>query len=97
MKTPRPNTKSPVALARAALAEAQTTLPSYASKYSRKDFTQHQLYAILALRSFFHTDFRGVEQLLRDWTDLRDALRLKRVPDHSTIHRAANRLAGKAA
>lgn len=87
-----PKTKSPVALARAALEAAAARYPSYTSRYSRKDFTQHQLAAILVLRDYFHTDYRGVEQLLREWTDLREALRLKRVPDHSTLHRAAVRL-----
>ena len=92
MATERPMTKSPLALARTALATAREALPSYSSKFSRKDFTQHQHFALLALREFLRTDYRGLEAMLRDWGDLRDALGLKQVPDHSTLQKAAERL-----
>jgi hypothetical protein len=95
MKTTRPMTKSPLALARAALAAAQQALPAYSCKYSRKDFTQHQLFALLALREFLKTDYRGLEQYLKDWSDLREALGLAKVPDHSTLQKAARRLLEK--
>jgi len=91
----RPMTKSPVALAQAALAAAADALPAYSSKFSRKDFTQHQLFALLALREFLRTDYRGLEALLRDWSDLRQALGLTKVPDHSTLQKAAVRLLEK--
>src|SRR5262249_61951105 len=52
MKTKRPMTTSPVALARAALDAARGALPAYSSRYSRKDYTQHQLFALLTLREF---------------------------------------------
>ena len=54
-----PMTKSPRAVAREALRLAQEALPAYSSKYSRKDFTQHQLFAVLALKTFLKTDYRG--------------------------------------
>ncbi len=88
-------TKSPLALARAALAVARQALPTYSSKYSRKDYTQHQLFALLCLREFLKVDYRGLEQYLRDWAELRDALGLTRVPDHSTLQKAAGRLLEK--
>ena len=90
--TVRPTTKSPVALARAALTVAAETLPTYSSKYSRKDFTQHQLFAMLAIRRFLKLDYRGLEVLLREWAELRAVLGLRKVPDHSTIQKAARRL-----
>jgi hypothetical protein len=85
-------TKSPLALARTALATAQAALPAYSSKFSRKDFTQHQHFALLALREFLRTDYRGLEAMLGDWAELRDALGLEKVPDHSTMQKAAERL-----
>jgi hypothetical protein len=88
-------TKSPVRLARQALAVARAALPEYSSKYSRKDFTQHQLFALLALRQFLKTDYRGLEHILADWSDLRHALGLAKVPDHSTLQKAAGRLLEK--
>jgi hypothetical protein len=53
-------TKSPRAVGRAALRLAQESLPAYSSKFSRRDFTQHQLFAVLALKTFLKTDYRGV-------------------------------------
>jgi hypothetical protein len=92
MKTTRPMTKSPLALACTALSIAREALPAYSSKFSRKDFTQHQHFALLVLREFLKTDYRGLETMLHDWSDLRDALGLKKVPDHSTMQKAAERL-----
>ena len=57
-------TKSPRAVAQEALRLAQEALPAYSSKYSRKDFTQHQLFAVLALKTFLKTDYRGVVTFL---------------------------------
>ena len=87
--------KSPLALARTALEAAREAIPQYSSRFSRHDYTQHQLYALVALRRLLKTDYRGLEATLRDWTELRDALGLSRVPDHSTIQRAARRFKGK--
>src|SRR5947208_2006081 len=63
--------KSPRAVAREALRLAQEVLPEYSSKFSRKDYAQHQLFAVLALKTFLETDYRGVVQLLADFAELR--------------------------
>lgn len=73
-------TKSPLKLAKQALAVAKDALPAYASPYSKKTYTQHQLFALPAVRAFLTTDYRGLEQCLHDWSDLRGALGLSRVP-----------------
>ena len=88
-------TKSPRALAREAFRLAQDAVPTYSSARSRKDFTQHQLFAILALKTFFKTDYRGVVQLLTDFADLRQDLKLDKVPHYSTLCYAAQRLLKK--
>src|SRR5689334_17592579 len=95
MKTTRPMTKSVLAVARHALATAAGAVPAYASKFSRKAYTQPQLFALLAVRAFLGLDYRGTEQLARDWSDLRAALGLAAVPDHATLQRAAARLLEK--
>ena len=95
MKTTRPMTKSALAVARQALAAARAALPAHASKYAKKTYTQHQLFALLAVREFLRADYRGLEQHLRDWSDLRAELGLARVPDHSTLQKAADRLLKK--
>src|SRR4051794_7447732 len=92
MKTDSPMTKSPRAVAREALRLAREALPAYSSKYSRKDFTQHQLFAVLALKAFLKTDYRGAVATLADFAELRADLGLTRVPDHSTLCYAEQRL-----
>jgi hypothetical protein len=89
-------TKSALAVARQALDAARAALPAYASKFSKRAYTQHQLFALLAVREFLRTDYRGLEQHLRDWSDLRAAVGLgEAVPDHSTLQKAADRLLKK--
>jgi len=95
METTRIMTKSPRAVAREALRLAQEALPAYSSKFSRQDFTQHQLFALLALKTFFKTDYRGVVQLLEDFAELREELGLGKVPHYSTLCYAAGRLLKK--
>jgi hypothetical protein len=88
-------TKSPVALAREAVRIAKEALPEYSHRFSPKTFTQPQLFAILVLRQFFKTDYRGVVELLHDFADLRRVLKLKRVPHYSTLWHAEKRLGKK--
>lgn len=88
-------TKSPRAVAREALRLAREALPAYSSKYSRKDFTQHQLFAVLALKTFLKTDYRGVAQFLTDFTEIRNDLGLRDVPHYSTLCYAEQRLLKK--
>lgn len=93
--TARAMTKSALALARTALLVAQEALPPYSHRNSPKKFTQHPLVAVLAIREFFHMDYRGVEPWLKDWSALRHVLDLKSVPDYSTPAKAHERLGKK--
>ena len=88
-------TKSPRAVAREALAVARQALPAYTSARSRKDYTSHQLFAVLALKQFLRTDYRGVVQFLADFAELRDDLGLAKVPNFSTLCYAERRLLKK--
>ena len=88
-------TKSALAVARQALEIARQALPAYSSKFSKKTYTQHQLFAALAVKTFLGTDYRGIEQHLNDWSDLRDQIGLATVPDHSTLQKAAERILEK--
>jgi hypothetical protein len=85
-------TKSPRAVAQEALRLAQDTLPPYSSPRSRKDFTQHQLFAVLALKTFLKVDYRGVVAVLKDFAELRDDLALTKLPHYSTLCYAEGRL-----
>jgi hypothetical protein len=88
-------TRSPVALAKKALEVSRHAIPAYSSKFSKRDFTQHQLLAILALAQFFKTDDRGMVALLKDLSDLRAVLGLTKVPHDTTLFYARRRLAKK--
>jgi len=87
--------KSPRKVALAALQVGRSFLPDYAHRFSPRTYTQPQLFACLVLKAFFRTDYRGIEAYLRDWPDLVHALGLRRIPDHSTLHKTAARLFGK--
>jgi len=88
-------TKSPRAVAREALRLAGDAIPAYSAPTSRKDYTQHQLFAILALKTFLKTDYRGVAQFLADFAELRGDLGLTKAPHYSTLCYAAGRLLKK--
>ena len=88
----RPMSKSAVRVAREALAVGRMALPPYASKFSKHDFTQPQLFALLALKQFLKTDYRGLVALLTEWGELRRALGLRKVPHYSTLCYAEQRL-----
>lgn len=88
-------TKSPVLLAKEALRTARDALPTYSHRYSPKKFTQHQLFAILVLRQFLKTDYRGIIQMLTDFSDLRKVLDIKQPPHYSTLCYAEKRLIKK--
>lgn len=84
--------KSPKAVALAALATARRALPAYSHVNSPKTFTQHQLFACLVLKNFLKTDYRGVVAHLVDHPTLVEILELRRVPHFTTLQKASQRL-----
>jgi hypothetical protein len=90
-------TKSPLAFAKAALATAEAELPPYSHPKSPHKFTQPQLFAMLALRDFLRTDYRGIINILAEWSDLRAVLGLTQLPHYSTLCYAERRLLKKRA
>src|SRR6516162_8136910 len=93
--TTRPMTKSPRRVAREALALARQALPGYPCPTSRHDFTQAQLFAVLALKTFLKPDYRGFVAFLDDFPELRADLGLTKVPHYSTLCYAERRLLKK--
>src|SRR5689334_8094718 len=88
----RPMTKSPRRVARAALAPAQEALPAYTCPTSRHGFTQAQLFAILALKTFLKTDSRGAVAFAADFPARRSGLGPAQVPHFPTLCCAEPRL-----
>jgi hypothetical protein len=90
-------TKDPIALARAAMEVGTAALTPYSRPKSPHTFTQPQLFTMLVLRQFFGLDYRGVVAMLARWSELREAMGLKRVPHYSTLCYAEDRLLKKGA
>lgn len=85
-------TKSAVQLAREALVVGRVALPAYATRTSKHTYTQPQLFALLVLKQFLRTDYRGLVATVGEWRELRRALGLTQVPHYSTLCYAERRL-----
>ena len=81
--------------ARTALQVATVVLPPYRSRFSKHQFTQLQLLAVLCRMRYEDGTFRETEVRLREHGELRKALRLQRVPDYTTLYRFLKRLDDK--
>jgi len=84
--------KSPRKVTLEAFEVARQTLPAYSHLYSPKKFTQHQLFALLVLKTHQKLDYRGVVALLTDMPELMKELGLACVPHYTTLQKAASRL-----
>ena len=71
--------------ARIALQVAKAVLPRYRSRFSKHQFTQPQLLAILCLMRYEDWTLREAEVRLGAHQELRAARRLERVPDGTTL------------
>jgi len=85
-------TKSPLTLAKVTLLIADQALPRYSHRFSPQKFTLPQLLAILVLKKFFKTDYRGIMIILQDSPTLTKTLHLKSLPHYTTIQKAAGRI-----
>ena len=88
----RTMTKSALRLATTALALGERVLPRYGRPHAQHLYTQPQLFALLALRSFWDTDYRTTVTRVGEWAELRRALGLRTIPHYSTLCYAAHRL-----
>jgi Transposase DDE domain len=84
--------KSPLGVAREALAVGSATFRDYSHRYSPKTYTQPQKFACLVLKVFFKQDYRGICKLLKELSDLRAVLGLKKVPHFTTLQKSAQKL-----
>jgi hypothetical protein len=84
--------KSPRKVALEAYELAKQTLPAYSHRFSPKKFSQHQLFALLVLKTHQRQDYRGVVALLEDMPQLVKDLELEAIPHFTTLQKAAERL-----
>jgi hypothetical protein len=78
--------------ARIALRVSRALLPRYRSRFSKRQFTQPQLLAILCLMRYEDWTFRETEVRLGEHRELRQVLGLVSVPDFTTLYRFLQRL-----
>jgi hypothetical protein len=71
---------------------ASQVFPKYSHKNSPKKFTQGQLFACLVLKNFLKLDYRGLQNLLVDCSDLTAAIEMKSVPHFTTFQKASRKL-----
>src|SRR5881409_1677191 len=81
-----------LAFARTAWEVGRAVLPPYRTRFSKHQFTQPQLLAILCLMRYADWTFREAEVRLLEHSELRAMLRLSSVPDHTTVYRFLCRL-----
>lgn len=81
-----------VRLARLALEVSQAVLSPHRSKFSKRQFTQPQLLAVLCVMRYEDWTFREAEVRLSEHGELRRVLKLRTVPDHTTLYRFLRRL-----
>jgi hypothetical protein len=78
--------------ARIALQVCRAVLPRYRSRFSKHQFTQPQLLAVLCLMRYEDWTFREAEVRLGEHRELRQTLGLSSVPDFTTLYRFLQRL-----
>ena len=78
--------------ARIALQVSRAVLPRYRSRFSKHQFTQPQLLAVLCLMRYEDWTFREAEVRLGEHRELRQVLGLMSVPDFTTLYRFLQRL-----
>jgi hypothetical protein len=83
-----------LAFARIALEVSRAVLPPYRTRFSKQQFTQPQLLAILCLMRYEDWTFREAEVGLSEHREVRQTLRLSRVPDFTTLYRFLQRFDG---
>ena len=81
-----------VRFAPVALDVAQATVPRDRTTFSKHQFTQPQLLAILCLMRYGDWTYCEAEVRLAEHSELRRALQLASVPDYTTLYRLLRRL-----
>jgi hypothetical protein len=81
-----------VPFAQLALQVAARGLPRYRTRFSKHQFTQPQLLAMVCLMRYADWTLREAEVRVNEHGELRRALRLRSVPDYTTLHRFLRRV-----
>jgi len=81
-----------LSFAHEAFSIVKNELPKYSSKYSRKDFTLHQLVVLNLIRIRHDLEYREVVDLVGLMGPIRDVLDLDQMPHFTTVQKAFDRV-----
>ncbi len=70
----RAMSNSALRVTREAMTVGTQALPPYSSRFSQRDCTQPQIFALLVLKQTFRTDYRGLVMLLAEQGAVRRAM-----------------------
>lgn len=66
-------------------------IPLYSSKYSKKTYTQHQLFILLLLKEYLAEDYRDTIELTEIMDSIREKIQLQEVPHFTTLQKFCHR------
>jgi hypothetical protein len=69
-----------------------TGFPEYSSRFSRRDFTQHQLLTLLLFKEYLGAHFRDFVQLVEIMGIIQEQLQLDEIPHYSTLCKFSKRV-----
>jgi IS5 family transposase len=76
-----------IRLASMCLGVVKRTVSEYSSKFSRKDYTQHQLMTLVLLMYKYKRKYREFVELVEPMSELLEMLRLDKVPHFTTLNK----------
>jgi IS5 family transposase len=76
-----------IKFAKACLGVVSKVIPEHSSKYSRKDYTQHQLMTLVCLMRKYKPKYRDFIELLEVMNRLAEFLGLEKIPHFTTLNK----------
>jgi transposase len=70
-------------------------IPLYSSKFSRKDYNQHQLLAILIFKEYLGVRYREIIELVEVMDAIKNHLGITRIPHFTTLCKFSSRISSK--
>ena len=70
----------------------ESKIPLYSSKFSRKDYNQHQLLALLVFKEYLGARYREIIELIEVMNVIQTHLGIARIPHFTTLNKFSSRI-----
>jgi hypothetical protein len=70
----------------------ESKIPLYSSKFSRKDYNQHQLLALLVFKEYLGARYREIIELIEVMNMIQIHLGIARIPHFTTLNKFSSRI-----